>query len=39
MKKAKYILVTLFILLFGIINVSAKIPETKNREEFFRCTN
>ncbi len=33
MKKIKYLLVVLSIFLIGIINVSAKIPETKNRDE------
>ena len=33
MKKFKYILLVLFILLIGLINVDAQTPTTRNREE------
>lgn len=33
MKKIKYLLIIISLFLVGIVNVNAKIPETKNREE------
>ena len=34
MKKINYLIFICFIFLLGIVNINAKIPETKNRNEF-----
>ena len=39
MKKVKYLLIIISLFLLGITTVSAKVPETKNREELENIAN